>query len=382
MKKILFMVANVRVSNGVTSVIMNHYKKLLDNGYSVDFCAMYNWGSPYVSEVIANGSNYYVLPQTGGVSSTVVDDDSTREGTPDEKKSELFLKKILTQNQYDIVHIHIVGKYAVMALKSAKESGVPYRIFHSHNPVFINSLHSLLFTLYYDTQCKFYANRYLACSSTAGKSMFRKRKYAIIKNTIDTQEIRYTDEGRRRVRGYLGIDDDMFLFGTVCRQTYQKNPFFTVDIYENLKKLQPRSRFIWVGSGELEQDVIAYAKSKGLEKDIIFLGNKSQMADYYSAMDAFILPSRYEGLGIVYVEAQSCGLLTYASDAVPTDTKITDLIHYIPLKESADSWAKEISLGISRIDDRSKYSHLVLTAGFDKKNNNDLVDYYNKYCIG
>lgn len=381
MKKILYMVTNVRVSNGVTSVIMNHYKKLLDNGYVVDFCAMYNWGSPYVDEIIACGSNYYVLPQADGVSNAVVSGDATREGTPDKKQSEVFLKKLIVRNQYDIIHVHIVGKYALMALKIARECGVAYRIFHSHNPIFINDLHSLLFTLFYDTQCKYYANRYLACSSIAGKSTFRKRTYSIIKNTIDTKEICYTDEGRKRVRRELGIGEDVLLFGTVCRQTYQKNPYFIVDIYASLKKLQPKSRFIWIGSGELEQEVIEYAKSKGLEKEMIFLGNKLQMADFYSAMDVFILPSRYEGLGIVFIEAQSCGLLTYASDVVPKDTQITDLIQYISLKESTDAWAKKISLGINKISARSKYSNLVLAAGFDKNCNNDLVDYYNKYCV-
>lgn len=380
MKKVLYVVTNIRVSNGVTSVIMNHYEKLLAAGYAVDFCAMYNWGSPYVNEVLSNGSHYYVLPQMNGVSSEIVNDDVTREGKPDEKKSRVFMEKLMRDNKYDIVHVHVLGRYALMALKAAKKYKVPYRIFHSHNPKYINNMHSLLHTLYYDTQCVSLANRYLACSSLAGTSMFGKRKFSIIRNTIDTDRIKFTPKGRKRVRNEFGVSDEEILFGTVCRHTDQKNPYFIVDIYEKIHKKLPNSKFIWVGSGELELSVKEYVKSKKLGNFVIFAGNRSDVAQCYSAMDVFILPSKFEGLGIVYIEAQSCGTQTFASDVVPKDTKVTGLIQCISLRYTAKEWAEIICESIKVIGDRENYCNVVKMNGYDKNCNNDLVKYYNENC--
>lgn len=380
MKRVLYVVTNIRVSNGVTSVIMNHYEKLLAAGYAVDFCAMYNWGSPYVNRVLNNGSHYYVLPQMNGVSSEVVNDDVTREGKPDEKKSRGFMEKLMRDNKYDIVHVHILGRYALMALKAAKKYKVPYRIFHSHNPKYINNVHSLLHTLYYDSQCVWLANRYLACSSLAGTSMFGKRKFSIIRNTIDTDRIKFDPEGRKIVRNEFGVSDEEILFGTVCRHTDQKNPYFTVDIYEQIHKKLPNSKFIWVGSGELELSVKEYVKSKKLENFVIFAGNRSDVAQCYSAMDTFILPSKFEGLGIVYIEAQSCGTSTFASDVVPKDTKVTDLIHYISLERTAEEWADIICENVKENCDRERYCSAVKAAGYDRNSNDDLLRYYDESC--
>lgn len=380
MRKILYVVTNVRISNGVTSVIMNHYDKLLNAGYTIDFCAMYNWGSPYVDKIKANGGHYYVLPQEEGISNEVVADDDHRNGVPDKKKSETFMNDIMSTNQYDIVHVHIIGKYALMALKIAKKNKVLYRVYHSHNPKYINNLYALLFTLYYDTQCVFYSNRYLACSSIAGKSMFGNRKFTIIKNTIDTIIIQFAAESRKRVRKELNIQNGDLLFGTVCRQTYQKNPKFIVDIFENIKKRVPTSKFIWIGSGEQEAEIKEYVKYRKLNKDIIFYGNKTNVEDYYSAMDAFVLPSKFEGLGIVLIEAQSCGVQVFASDVVPNDTRVTELIHYISLMKSAKEWAQEICDSIIKVDNREKYCLDVSEAGYDSNINNDLLEYYKLNC--
>ena len=95
-------------------------------------------------------------------------------------------------------------------------------------------------------------------------------------------------------------------------------------------------------------------------------------------MDVFVLPSRYEGLGIVYIEAQAAGLRTFASDVVPRDTNVTDLISYLPLQVPSENWAKQILSVMPCSENREKYSFKVDTAGFDTASNNDLVDYYKK----
>lgn len=378
-KKILFVIGNVRVSNGVTSVIMNHYGKLLKAGYQVDFCALYNWGSPYIKTILENGGNYYVLPQENRKDEVEVCGirvEEERSGAPDKKRAYSFMEKVIKQGNYGIVHIHIIGRYALMASQIAKKYSVPIRILHSHNPVHIHNLHSLLFALYYNTQCVHNCNRYLACSSLAGKSMFGRRKFSIIRNTIDTNCVYYIEEDRNKLRKEFSISSDSFVYGTVCRQTYQKNPYFTIDVFEQIAKNKENAKFVWVGTGELETEIKQYVKEKNLDSKILFVGNREDMAGIYSMMDSFILPSRYEGLGIVFIEAQACGVPVYASDVVPKDIELTRLVHYISLKKTALEWAETILSDHTSYGDRSQYKQMIIDAKYDRTNNNDLLEYY------
>lgn len=377
-KKILYIVTNVRVSNGVTSVIMNHYQKLIDAGYQVDFCAMYNWGSPYIQTIQRNGGNYYILPQEKEEEDDPSDFSQceARTGRPDKKKSYGYMEKIIKKGNYGIVHIHIVGRYALMASQIAKKCKIPIRIFHSHNPLHIHNLHSLLFSLYYNTQCIHNCNRYLACSNLAGQSMFGNRKFGVIRNTIDTNQIFYSQSGRETLRNELSILDDCFVYGTVCRQTYQKNPFFLIDVFEKISLKKKNVKFIWAGTGELEEMIKQYADDKGLSSKILFIGDRVDMASVYSMMDAFILPSLYEGLGIVFVEAQACGTPVYASDVVPKDVQLTRLVHYISLKKTAKDWANIIVSDDEDYGDRTAYRQMIIDEKYDRDNNNDLLEYY------
>lgn len=112
-----------------------------------------------------------------------------------------------------------------------------------------------------------------------------------------------------------------------------KNPYFLIDVFEQIALRKENAKFVWAGTGELEIEIKQYAESKKLGSKILFIGNRGDMAGVYSMMDCFILPSRYEGLGIVFVEAQACGVPVYASDVVPKDVMMTHLMHYISLKK-------------------------------------------------
>ena len=213
-------------------------------------------------------------------------------------------------------------------------------------------------------------------TNLAGKSMFGHRKFYVIRNTIDTNLIYYSEQKRNELRKELSIKENDFVYGTVCRQTYQKKPYFLIDVFEQIALRKENAKFVWAGTGELESRIKQYAESKKLGSKILFIGNRDDMAGVYSMMDCFILPSRYEGLGIVFVEAQACGVPVYASDVVPKDVMMTRLMHYISLKKTAAEWAEIIVKDNSVYEERSVYKQKIIDAKYDRSNNNDLLEYY------
>lgn len=366
-KRMLFVIPNIRVGTGITSVIMNHYDRLIKDGYHIDFCMLQDRESPYKQKIIDSNGKIYVMPEG-------------RNGYPDKKKTPGFIEELIKNGRYDVVHIHIIGRLGVCAAKYAKKYSVPYRIYHAHNPRDIHDLHSLCASVIFDNLCVRYSNYYLACSKDAGKSVFGKRRFEVIKNTIDTEKIRFSQTERLRIRKEFGISETTKVLGTVCRLSHQKNPFFIIDIFKAFHERCNDSVLLWAGSGDLDKQVKEYVDALGLSSCVYFLGSRSDVAGLYSAMDAFVLPSRYEGLGIVYIEAQSCGLPTFASDVVPKDTKVTDLIEYLSLSDKDLKWAKTIldTISTHSTQDRSRYSNIVVNAGYDSSLNNDLSEYYTK----
>ena len=360
------MVANIRVSNGVTSVIMNNYDKLISKGYQVDFCAMYDVPSPYFDKLKEWGSNYYLLPQ--------------KDGKPDKEKSYSAIEDIIKQNNYSIVHNHILGRYGFMVCDIAKKYKVPYRIFHSHNPNYFGDFHQLLAHYLFEKRSLRRCNKFLACSSFAGKSLFGNKEFSVIKNTIEVKRFCFDINKRIQFRKENNIPQDAFVLGTVCRYTFQKNPMFMVDIFEKVSQKHPNSRFVWAGTGELEKQLKEYIASKNLQDKIILLGNCCDTVPVYCGMDAFLLPSRFEGLGFVFIEAQACGVKCFASDVVPKDTQITDLISYYPLSLESEKWADEILKEKNSFNEDMRYSYnkKVIKSGYDTETNTDLIDFYGK----
>lgn len=364
-RKVLFVVPNLRIGTGVTSVIINHYDKLIQEGYCVDFCLLQNRKSPLFTKIQEYGGHYYAMP-------------SGKDGYPDKRKTPYFIKELIKKGNYEIIHTHIVGRFAVYVAYYAKIYHVPFRIYHAHNPRDIHDVKSYLASILFDNLNVMMNNYYLACSKDAGKSVFKDRKFEVIKNTIDANEFKFTKKKREECREELNITSNTFVVGTVCRISFQKNPYYLVDIFEKIQEIVQDAKLIWAGSGDLEGDIKQYIASKGLTHKVLLLGDSSDVSRLYAAMDAFVLPSRYEGLGIVYLEAQASGLETFASNIVPRDTEVTNLITYLQLNESPEFWAREIVRKKYTIAGRENYSKKIAEAGYDTALNNDLVEFYNK----
>lgn len=250
-------------------------------------------------------------------------------------------------HDYKVVHLHSSSKNFYV-LKSAKKYDIPVRIAHSHNIGFQskNKIQILIGNLCKPLLRK-YATDYFACSEIAGKWLFGKKvvekgKVKIIHNAVDLDKYKFNEEKRNELREKLNIQDK-FVVGHVGRFTNQKNHTFLIDIFNEIHKERPNSVLMLVGSGEKEKEIHEKVNMLGLTKNVLFIGFQNNVNEYMWAMDVFVFPSLYEGLGLVLIEAQATGMKCYTSkDVVPKEAKITELLEYISVNESSDAWAMQI----------------------------------------
>ncbi len=258
-------------------------------------------------------------------------------------KLDAFLRK----HDYDVVHVHS-GSISVLAItaKYAARHGVPDIIVHSHCAAEKKTLrYRLTKAWFYQTMMRS-PTHYCACSRVAGEWKYPKsiveRQMVILKNGVDPEKYAYDPDRRSRIRTELAIPDDAFVLGHVGRFSYQKNHAFLVEIFASVLQKRGDTYLILIGDGETRADVERQVKSLGIEDKVRFCGRVDNVQDYLQAMDVFVLPSRYEGLPLVGVEAQAAGLPVVTSTNVSEELAITDLTTFLPLDAPKDAWADEV----------------------------------------
>lgn len=321
--KILFVVKNMRLSNGVSSYVMNYYRELNGKEFQFDFLVVSDVGSPYYKEIAENGSKIYIMPSY----------------KKHPLKTVSYLKSIFKENDYDIVHSNVFNSGALI-LMIAKKYKVPVRILHSHATQTGDKKWKEIRNKFFCSISLHYANKYFSCSHLAGDYIFDKDNYYVISNAIDIEKYSYNSTLRKKIREEKKCTDK-FIVMTVGRFTKQKNPYFIVDIVKKLKNRDNNIIFWWFGNGDMEYAVKKYAEENDVLDVIKFYGASDKVNEYYSAADIFILPSLYEGLPVVGIEAQVSGLPTLLSDKITTEAQISDYTKFISI-DSADIWAKEI----------------------------------------
>lgn len=349
MKRVLISSANLRNGNGIASCMMNYYDGLLSAGYQVDFILLNDVPSQHMEYVKSHGGNIYIYP--------------LNTGKPN-KRNYLFVKKVLKNGNYHIIHNNLTGFNGTSFLREAKIAGIKNRIHHSHNPLESSSIKSRVRSFIYDPMCARLSTCGLACSSLAGNDVFGTKKYIILPNAIYPDLYSYDEDYRNTFRNQYQLENK-FVIGTICRQAEQKNPYFIIDVFEEILKKNKEAHLIWVGSGPLMDSIKNYIDNKGLTKNILLLGARTDANKIYSAMDVFFLPSFFEGLGLVFIEAQVSGLQCFASDRVPRDTAVTKNIKYISLKKNAEYWAKMILTSKTINTYRGNYSEYLKVKGYD-----------------
>lgn len=357
MKKVLIKMRDLRHGSGVVSCIMNYYPQILNAGYQVDFLIERFVESAFSDLVKKAGGKIWVLPKDTGKPSL---------------RNAVFVKRVL-DNGYDIVHVNTTGINALMVLFQAKRVGVNTRIYHAHAPIYRRALKNMLRWLLYEHPSVICANRYAACSDSVGKSVFGNRNYIKVINAFDVERYRFDEKARTELRAELKLDGDALVIGAVGRLSDEKQPLFAVDIFTQIHMRVPNSKLLWIGDGMLKEKLETYVDEKDMAEHCIFLGARSDVNLLYSAMDVFLLPSKFEGLGLVFVEAQAAGLMCYGSDTVPPDVDISGKMHHISLDESAEEWACRIVEDIRNLGNRGDNTEIVKKAGFDINSSSAVV---------
>lgn len=202
----------------------------------------------------------------------------------------------------------------------------------------------------------------LACSQPAGKWGYGKRPFTVLNNAIDVQKYRVDPAAAKAVRDELSLGDSLVL-GNVSRFNLQKNPHGTLEIFRLVHKKRPNSKLLWVGDGPMRAEVQEKARQLGLGDDVIFTGVRSDVPRLLQAMDTFVFPSFYEGLGIAAVEAQAAGIETFCSTAVPAEAAVTDLCRFLPI-DALQAWADAICKLPAAVP-HPDMSEQVIKAGYD-----------------
>lgn len=350
MIRILYVNGGLMNRGGIESYMMNYYRNFDREKIQIDFAVHDAGGFGYYDEEIKRfGGRIYVLPQKS-------------------KHPFIYsscLKKLLEHNDYKIIHTHM-DAMGMWVLKIAKECGIPVRIAHSHNTQHLTTNPIKLFLLEQARKkINLYATHRMACSEVAGKWLFGDAPFQIIRNAIDIDKFLYNSVMRKVKRKEWNIQEDECLIGHVGRFDTQKNHSFLIDVFYKIHQQNSKVKLMLVGEGRLFDNIKLKIQQLGLEKSVIFTGSRNDANELYNAFDLFILPSLFEGLGIVAIEAEINGCKTLLSDKIPADAKIAENVDFIPL--DVDAWTSAIIKEIDKDDVREAALFDVYQSGYDIK---------------
>lgn len=247
--------------------------------------------------------------------------------------------------EYHIIHGHVRSTAAIY-LKIANQFGL-VTIAHSHSTSSGKGIAAVVKNIM-QFPIRYEADYLFACSKKAGEWLYgkkapQKENFFVIKNGIEVEKYQFNPITRQRAREEFGIKDSQLVVGHVGNFTYPKNHEFLVDIFNEIHQEKPNSVLLLVGDGELKEKIEQKVAEYKLQDSVIFTGVRDDVPDLMQAMDVFVFPSHFEGFGIALIEAQMSGLLCYASsEGVPYETRITNLVDYISLKDNAFIWADNI----------------------------------------
>ena len=356
------MIMNDFNMNGISMVVLNYCRHIDKDKYDVTILTGAPVAAPNAEECERLGITVKTLPSR-------------------KQSSAAFYKalfKELSGKKYDIAHVHGNSAMITPELFLAFVKGIKVRIAHSHNSTCDHmKMHKLLHPFF-----NLFHNHGFACSTLAGNWLFPGKSFDVIPNGFKVERFPFSAGLREKTRLSLGLSDK-FVIGHVGRFNNQKNHPFLLEVFEKAAGENENACLLLVGSGP------DYDKIKGMidvhpfKERIILYGETAATEEVYNAMDIFVFPSKYEGLGIVLLEAQINGLPCVTSDVVPPEAILSETVCALPLDAGAAVWKDKI-LSMYEEDRAGVY-----TRNYDKfqqyniqKNVRDLEAIYTKLISG
>lgn len=318
MKKVLIINTIGMGYEGMSSVIINYLANINRDLFHIDIVIFPDTNENFKKK-LAEYSNIVELP--------------------DRKKNiKEYIKRLgkTLAEGYDVLHIH--GNSATMLIEVliGKRNRVNKIITHVHNTrcehPFINSLLRYPMCILADVR--------VACSEGSGKYLYKKN-FIVLQNAIDLERFSFDEKKRKLIRSKLGLEDQLVI-GHIGSFIEQKNHEFLIKVYEQIHIRRPDSVLLLLSDGPKKEEIENTVKRMGLENNVIFAGRCGGVEDYYQGMDIFVLPSKWEGLPLVMLEAQASGLPVFASDCITREACCTKNVYYLSLFDSSAFWAETI----------------------------------------
>lgn len=339
-------------AGGKKNLVMEYYRHIDRNQVQFDFFCDTDSNSVPKEEIEALGGHVYMIPPYQKIISNMK-----------------AMKKSFKENDYPILHGYN-STMNVFAMLTGKQCGISVRINESISMGHRKDKRDLLKNILKPFSTCF-ATHYMSNGEICGRwqfgdKLFDKGKVVVFKTVIDTDKHRFEPDFREKCRKEFGIDDNIVI-GHIGRFTAQKNTLFIIDIFNEIVKKESKARLLLIGYGELEEEMLTRVRRYGIEDNVLYLGKREDIQQFYNAMDCFLLPSLYEGLPVVGIEAECCGLPVFFSTEIPRESSpCDDLGSFIGLDKSAKEWAEKVLTKTKKaMRFRTDHSYQIKEKGFD-----------------
>ena len=339
MERLLCLVSAMN-AGGAETFLMKLYRRLDRTKYQMDFCVNERKEAFYDAEIKELGGRVFYIP-------------------PKSKNIRAYargLTELIQSQHYDRMLRITSNAFGFLDCAIAKRAGVKTCIVRSSNSADAKGLYTLaahrlgrlLFSRYVDVRL---APSDLAAEYTFGKRAYRQGKVHILRNGLDLAAFGYDESARQAIRREFSVDDDELLIGHVGRFMKQKNHPFLIDVFAYFYRAHPKAKLLLIGDGVDAERIKKQAEEAGLLQNVIFAGVRSDVPKLMSAMDMLLLPSLYEGMPNVALEAQTSGLPCLLSDTITREANVTGLVTYLPIDRGTEPW-------VEAMDDAAKHERL------------------------
>ncbi len=343
--RVLHLVSDLSKNSGVMNFLLNYYRNIDKNIVQFDFLYFEDAKDSFEEEIKELGGRCHKINRPN--------------------ISIKFFKELknffVNNNEYIAVHIHEVYLTWLFSY-FIKSSGIKKIITHSHATQFSdnrvkalrNRIMCLGINLVSDVHC--------ACSRAAGELLYGKKSSTIvINNAVDCKKFAFNNQIREEVRKEFSLGNNLVI-GHVGRFNEQKNHVFLIEIFEKILEKNKNVKLLLVGDGPLRDEIMSLVHKKSIENHVIIAGHRKDVYRLLQAMDVFVLPSLFEGLPVIGIEAQVSGLRCVVADTVTRELGVRD-VHFLSLMQKTEEWAEVIVKGGET--ERMEGSKKMIDAGYD-----------------